>query len=621
MGQELFQHGNLEGKYIHRITRWRFVDTAARMDPSNMFTFRDLDKVAYDAETEEYYVLHKIEEVTFAPVWKLISAVEAQGEANTLYKIGTGVALNGPKVGVTLGVKSVAGTTNRIDITEDGDGTVRFNVSANFSIPFVNVTGVPAYLPASYVPPLATSTTDGTITAANFNKLAGIQAGATVNSTDAALRDRATHTGTQTASTISDLVEATQDIIGSSVVPGTDISVTYDDVLGTVTISYTGASGGAVNLGYVASPINGQVTSSAGTPATIPLVDSSNAGLMAPAQNTKLAGLNIGTGASDLVQTSQLNIRLGTTGNLGTSATANVTTSPTDTTAGRVWRVDDLVKTTSASDTSTGRMLKVGDFNIGNLSTVVIADANLVTFNTMGRTTSSTLNIPVATNGVLIHTQGFAGTYSGQIFITSTNVTYLRAMNGGSWGAWVEVWNTSTLVKTTSATDTTSGRMTKVGDFGVGTIAAGSVTVTSQDLDTWTTSGWFYMVSPTNQPSGITGGYLQHENANNSGYVKQTFTAYNSTTVRSFVRVRIATVWTGWSEVWGSLNQLDIGTTASTARTAIDSSVFPSYTVATVPAASANANKGIIVTNAASGRRPYWSNGTDWRDAANVLLS
>lgn len=48
---------------------------------------------------------------------------------------------------------------------------------------------------------------------------------------------------------------------------------------------------------------------------------------------------------------------------------------------------------------------------------------------------------------------------------------------------------------------------------------------------------------------------------------------------------------------------------------------FPSFTVATVPAASANTNVGIIVSNAASGRRPYWSNGTDWRDASNTILS
>lgn len=290
MGQELFQHGNLEGGYIHRITNWRFVDTAARMDPSNMFTFRDLDKVCYDAETQEYYALHKIL-TGFIPEWKLLSAVDAQGEANTLYKIGTGVALNGPKVGVTLGIKSVTGTANRIDVTEDVDGTVRFNVSANLSIPFVNVTGVPAYLPATYVPPLATSTTDGTITAADFNKLSGIQSNATANSSDAVLKDRANHTGAQAANTISDLQEAVQDIMGSSIVAGASIAVTYNDALGTVKIDALGGITGTTNLNYVPSPSDGQVTSDTGTDATIPAATGTNAGLMTPAQVTQLAGL------------------------------------------------------------------------------------------------------------------------------------------------------------------------------------------------------------------------------------------------------------------------------------------------------------------------------------------
>ncbi|MDX3917465.1 MAG: hypothetical protein QHC79_28245 [Pseudosphingobacterium sp.] len=45
-------------------------------------------------------------------------------------------------------------------------------------------------------------------TAAEKTKLAGIAAGATVNATDAQLRDRATHTGTQAIATVSGLQEA-----------------------------------------------------------------------------------------------------------------------------------------------------------------------------------------------------------------------------------------------------------------------------------------------------------------------------------------------------------------------------------------------------------------------------
>ena len=46
------------------------------------------------------------------------------------------------------------------------------------------------------------------LTNSERNKLSGIEANATANDTDANLRDRATHTGTQTASTISDFNNA-----------------------------------------------------------------------------------------------------------------------------------------------------------------------------------------------------------------------------------------------------------------------------------------------------------------------------------------------------------------------------------------------------------------------------
>jgi hypothetical protein len=52
-----------------------------------------------------------------------------------------------------------------------------------------------------------------------------------------------------------------------------------------------GTGGGATNLSYTASPTGGTVTSDTGADAVLPLVDGANAGLMAPAQSTKLAGL------------------------------------------------------------------------------------------------------------------------------------------------------------------------------------------------------------------------------------------------------------------------------------------------------------------------------------------
>lgn len=53
--------------------------------------------------------------------------------------------------------------------------------------------------------PAATTTAAGVMTAADKTKLDGVAVGATANATDASLRDRSTHTGTQATSTISGL--------------------------------------------------------------------------------------------------------------------------------------------------------------------------------------------------------------------------------------------------------------------------------------------------------------------------------------------------------------------------------------------------------------------------------
>lgn len=62
-------------------------------------------------------------------------------------------------------------------------------------------------------------------------------------------------------------------------------------------VSGGGAEGaGTTNLSYTASPTQGVVTSDTGTDATLPAADGTNAGLMLPAQVTKLAG--VATGAT-----------------------------------------------------------------------------------------------------------------------------------------------------------------------------------------------------------------------------------------------------------------------------------------------------------------------------------
>ena len=110
----------------------------------------------------------------------------------------------------------------------------------------------------------------GSMSAADFNKLAGIANGATANSSDAQLRDRSTHTGTQLAATISDFNAA-----AAAAAPAANLSL---------------ANNTATTL---------DVLSSAGTDVTLPAATGTLAGLFTSAGFTKLSGIATGATAND----------------------------------------------------------------------------------------------------------------------------------------------------------------------------------------------------------------------------------------------------------------------------------------------------------------------------------
>lgn len=82
------------------------------------------------------------------------------------------------------------------------------------------------------------------LTAAQVRTLINVADGATANQSDAYLLSRTNHTGTQTASTISDFSEATDDRVAALLVAGTNITLTYNDAAGTLTIDAAGGGGG-----------------------------------------------------------------------------------------------------------------------------------------------------------------------------------------------------------------------------------------------------------------------------------------------------------------------------------------------------------------------------------------
>jgi hypothetical protein len=83
-----------------------------------------------------------------------------------------------------------------------------------------------------------------TVTPSDVADTVTVATTATANSSDAFLRDRTNHNGTQTAVTISDLSEAVDDRVAALLTAGANISLTYNDVAGTLTIAASGAGGG-----------------------------------------------------------------------------------------------------------------------------------------------------------------------------------------------------------------------------------------------------------------------------------------------------------------------------------------------------------------------------------------
>lgn len=91
----------------------------------------------------------------------------------------------------------------------------------------------------------ATTGAAGFMSTTDKSKLDGIASGATANSPDATLLARANHTGTQTASTISDFSEAVDDRVAVLISPAGSLTENYDDAGNLLTLTAT--SGGGVD--------------------------------------------------------------------------------------------------------------------------------------------------------------------------------------------------------------------------------------------------------------------------------------------------------------------------------------------------------------------------------------
>lgn len=134
-------------------------------------------------------------------------------------------------------------------IEQPADGDTSWGNEVRAAIAAVNaLEGVTAATLPETIRDTISSTVVGsglvTVTPNDVADTVTVATSATANSTDAQLRTRSTHTGTQTSATISDLTETIQDVVGALIVAGTNVSATYNDVAGALTISAAGGSSG-----------------------------------------------------------------------------------------------------------------------------------------------------------------------------------------------------------------------------------------------------------------------------------------------------------------------------------------------------------------------------------------
>lgn len=204
----------------------------------------------------------------------------------------------------------------------------------------------------------ATTTTSGFFTGAEKQKLTGIAAGATANATDAQLRDRATHTGTQAISTVSGLQTELDSKAAVGSVAGANLGVASAGSAATASRSDhvhklpTAAEVGAAPAAHASATDNPHNVTAAQVGAAPSAhvgaggtahanATTSVDGFMSAADKTKLNG--VASGATANATDAQLRDRSTHTGTQAQSTVTNLTTDL----AARVNRQDTYATVTS----------------------------------------------------------------------------------------------------------------------------------------------------------------------------------------------------------------------------------------------------------------------------------
>lgn len=341
--------------------------------------------------------------------------------------------------------------------------------------------------------------------------------------------------------------------------------IAIDSGTGTVTwITTGGGASGTTNLGYTPAAGQGTVTSDTGTDAVIPAATSTFAGLLLPEEKDKLTGIQTGA---------EVNVNPDWN---AVSGDGQILNKPV---LGSAASQDSSAFATAAQGAKADTAVQPATLNTrlgttGNLGTLAQQNANAVSIS--GGSVAGLTSVEVAGDVTFTGTgRRIRGDFSSSPI--SNRVSYQTTVVNGATNLSLLPNGTGTIAQVVAFGSSDSNNSSYVGL----TITASTARIQSGQ------SG-----------SGV---YLPLELWTNG--------------------ISQAVLTTAGNVGFGVSNPTSHKVEISGRAYASGGFVFPAFTVATVPSAAANTNAGIIVTNAAAGRRPYWSNGTDWRDAANVILS
>jgi microcystin-dependent protein len=195
----------------------------------------------------------------------------------------------------------------------------------------------------------------------------------------------------------------------------------------------------------------------------------------------------------------------------------------------------------------------ISSINVSSSPTALGSNVDLNTLLTSGTygqslnaNTSFDLNYPVLKAGTLFVQTG-GGAITTQIYQEyNTSRIWSRARYNSSWSTWAFSWDSATLIKTDSRTDSTPGRMLQVGDFGLGGNAQ-----PSGNANTISTSGFYYLQGTAANTPVKAFGLLVHANVDATGAAQTFFTTSGG---RVFTRSLSTSGWSDWVESWHSGN-------------------------------------------------------------------